>query len=96
MSTETVDQSVFLAYVVIMSPEQCRAARGWLEWSQQELADRAHVGISTVRDFEAGRRQTIANNLDAIRHAIEAAGIRFRFRSDGGAAGIEINSDESA
>jgi hypothetical protein len=49
-----------------------------------------------VRDFEAGRRQPIANNLDAMRHAIEAAGVKLIFRSAGEAAGIEINSGESA
>lgn len=58
-----------------MSPEQCRAARGWLGWTQQELARRAGVGLSTVRDFEKGERTPIANNLAAIRRAIEDAGI---------------------
>ncbi|MBV9014208.1 MAG: helix-turn-helix domain-containing protein [Alphaproteobacteria bacterium] len=72
-----------------MSPEQCRAARGWLGWSQQELADHANVGLSTVRDFEAGRRQPITNNLDAIQRAIEEAGIRFTFRADR-PVGIEL------
>lgn len=59
----------------MMSPEQCRAARAWLGWSQQELARRAHVGLSTVKDFERGDRKPIANNLDAMRRSIEAAGI---------------------
>lgn len=60
-----------------MSPEQCRAARGWLGWSQQALADRAKVSVSTLKDFEGRRRRPIANNLDAIRRALEAAGIEF-------------------
>lgn len=68
-----------------MSPEQCRAARGWLGWSQQELADRAKVGLSTLRDFEGRRRKPIANNLEAIRRALEVAGIEF---TDGDVPGV--------
>lgn len=60
-----------------MLPEQCRAARGWLGWSQQKLAARAKVGESTLKDFEARKRRPIANNLAAIRGALEAAGIEF-------------------
>jgi transcriptional regulator with XRE-family HTH domain len=71
-----------------MSPEQCRAARGWLGWTQQELARRAGVGLSTVRDFENGDRTPIPNNLAAITRAIEEAGIRLVFDDDGAAVGI--------
>ena len=62
-----------------MSPEQCRAARGWLSWSQRDLAKRAGVSASTIREFEAGRRVPIANNLKAIRTVFEDAGIRLTF-----------------
>jgi len=41
-----------------------------------------------VRDFEAGRRIPIANNLTAIRRALEAGGIELLFNPDGGALGI--------
>jgi len=60
-----------------MSPEQSRAARAWLDWSQGELAAKASVSLSTVRDFEKGRRVPIANNLAAMRAALESAGIAF-------------------
>ncbi|MEJ0076476.1 MAG: helix-turn-helix domain-containing protein [Alphaproteobacteria bacterium] len=60
-----------------MKPEQTRAARGWLGWTQAELAEKARVGLSTVKDYEAGKRTPIANNLDAMRRALEACGIRF-------------------
>lgn len=60
-----------------MSPEQCRAARGWLDLSQDQLASAASVSLSTVRDFEKGRRVPIANNLNAMKRALEAAGITF-------------------
>lgn len=60
-----------------MTPEQCRAARAWLDWSQDDLASASRVSLSTVRDFEKRRRVPIANNLTAMRVALEAKGIAF-------------------
>lgn len=60
-----------------MNPEQCRAGRAWLDLSQERLAKAAGVSLSTVRDFEAGRRNPIANNLNAMRSALLAGGIVF-------------------
>ena len=85
-----MDDTKFFFYVVIMSPEQSRAARGWLGWSQTELANRASVSLSTVRDFENAHRVPIANNLDAMRRAIEGAGLRLLFRDDGEPIGVSI------
>ena len=67
-----------------MSPEQVRAARNWLSWTQAELAERAKVGLSTVKDYEGERRKPIANNLEAIQRAFEAAGMRFTEDTVGG------------
>ena len=61
-----------------MTPAQCRAARAFLEISQDELAKAASVGVSTVRDFEAGRRAPMLQNLKAIQAALKPSrGIRF-------------------
>lgn len=76
----------------MIAPAQCRAARGWLDWSQKDLADRARVSMSTIRDFESGKRVPIANNLDALRRAIDAAGVRLVFRK-GKPVGIAIVDD---
>jgi DNA-binding transcriptional regulator YiaG len=67
-----------------MTPEQCRAARGWLDLSQDELAVAALVSQSTVRDFEKGRRVPIGNNLAAMKAALEARGIVFVSAGGGG------------
>lgn len=60
-----------------MSPEQCRAARAWLNWSQLDLAIKARVSSGTIKDFEAGKRLPHANNLAAIRRVLEEAGMEF-------------------
>jgi transcriptional regulator with XRE-family HTH domain len=72
-------------------PAQTRAARGIVGWSQEDLANAAKVGLSTVRDFEAGRRQPMRNNLEAIRTALEAAGVQF-IPENGGGAGVRLKS----
>jgi ribosome-binding protein aMBF1 (putative translation factor) len=63
--------------MAVMRPEHIRAARAWLGWQQAELAARARVSLSTVRDFEKGRHTPIANNISAMRKAIEGAGVKF-------------------
>jgi ribosome-binding protein aMBF1 (putative translation factor) len=66
----------------MLAPEQSRAARAWLEWSQEDLAKRARVSPSTVRDFEKGRRVPFTNNLEALRLTLEMAGVTLLFRGE--------------
>jgi DNA-binding transcriptional regulator YiaG len=72
-----VDENNLGWYQGQMTPEQCRAARAWLNLSQEELAKAATVGASTVRDFEAGRREPTRNNLAAMKAVLEKGGISF-------------------
>ena len=72
----------------MLTSEQSRAARGWLNWSQEDLAQRANVSLSTVRNFEKGRNVPIKNNLDAIRSVLEGAGISLLFDTEGKPHGI--------
>jgi len=75
---------------MVMAPEQCRAARAWLNWTQGQLAEKASVGLSTVKSFEGDVRKPIANNLNAMQHALEAAGIKMDFDDDGKPTGISV------
>ena len=60
-----------------LTARQVRAGRALLAWSQQDLAKAANVGQSTVADFERGSRTPVPNNAEAIRSALEEAGVRF-------------------
>ncbi|MDZ5646377.1 helix-turn-helix transcriptional regulator [Nitrospirillum sp. BR 11828] len=77
------------------TPAQSRAARGMLDWSQEKLADAAGVSLSTIRDFEKGRRTPMPQNLSAIRTALEVVGVEFigsgEISSHGG-PGIRLKS----
>lgn len=65
-----------------------RAARGFLSWSARQLAEAANLGLSTVQRVEAGGGITGAN-MDAIRRALEDAGVEF-IPENGGGAGVRM------
>jgi transcriptional regulator with XRE-family HTH domain len=73
----------------MISPAQCRAARGLLGWSQQELAGRADVGIMTIHQFEKPGSQPRRATLAAVRGAFEKAGVEF-IEENGGGAGVRL------
>ena len=68
----------------MITASQCRAARGLLDWTQQELADAARVGVATVRIFEGEAAETRPAILAALRRAFELAGVEFIDENGGG------------
>ena len=60
-----------------ISPGQCRAARGVLDWSQELVAEKAKISRDTLTAFEKGARTPHPNNLAMIRSAFEAEGVEF-------------------
>jgi transcriptional regulator with XRE-family HTH domain len=77
-----------------ITASQIRAARGLLDWSQQQLATTANVGLSTIRSFETGKRVPIVNNLHAIRTALEAAGVIF-IDQNGNGPGVRLRDRQA-
>lgn len=61
---------------MILFPEQCRAARGLLNWTQAELATFAGVSRSTVRDFEGERHHLHRATEAQLIRTLEDAGVR--------------------
>ena|SRR6516164_3900531 len=74
----------------MITSAQCRAARGLLDWTQQELANRARVGVVTVRQFEAGDVTPRRATLQVIQHAFELAGVAL-INGDGGGPGVRLD-----
>ena len=74
----------------VITSEQCRAARGLLAWSQQELAQKARVGVVTVHQLEAGIGQPRQATLEVIRRAFEVAGVEF-IDENGGGPGVRLH-----
>ena len=74
---------------MMVTPEQCRAARGLLGWNQQELAQNAGVGIVTVHQLETGVSQPRRATLEVIRRALESAGVDF-IDENGGGPGVRL------
>jgi transcriptional regulator with XRE-family HTH domain len=60
-----------------ISPVLCRAARGLLGWSQEELARRTDVVPATIRGYELGQKVPRRASLSSIRRAFEQAGVTF-------------------
>jgi predicted transcriptional regulator len=77
----------------MIKPAQCRAARALLDWSQQDLANHAAVGIVTVHQLEAGLSQPRRATLDVIRRALEAGGVAF-IDENGGGPGVRLRQPQ--
>ena len=73
----------------MLTGAQIRAARAMVRWSAEHLAKVAKVGVMTVRRAESTDRTPtlLANNLDAIRRALEAAGVEF---TNGDEPGVKL------
>ena len=65
--------------IMLITPEQIRAARALLRMEQDELARRANVSVVTVRRLEApdGLSRVAPGTVDEVQRTLEAAGAEF-------------------
>jgi transcriptional regulator with XRE-family HTH domain len=64
-------------------------ARAALNWSLQQLSEAAGVHRNTISNFETGRYAGEPATLEAIRAALEKAGVEF-IAENGGGAGVRL------
>ena len=77
-----------------MTPAQSRAARALLELNQSNLAKKAGLGLSTIVDFEKGRRLVSSEAVKAIEKAFRRCGIEF-IEENGGGAGVRLSKPKN-
>lgn len=70
-------------------PEQCRAARGLLNWTQGQLALAAGVSRSTIKDFECQRHALQRSSEELLINAFRLRGVELLFE-DGAARGVGV------
>lgn len=73
----------------MLTDAQCRAGRALLDWSRDDLARESSVGLRTIVDFERGAREPRRLTQEALRRALEAAGVEF-IPENGGGAGVRL------
>ncbi|WP_052212128.1 MULTISPECIES: helix-turn-helix transcriptional regulator [Rhizobiaceae] len=62
---------------MILTPALCRAARGLLDWTQSDIAEKAGVSRSTIRDYEGGHHEIHRATEAQLRLAFEEGGVVF-------------------
>lgn len=67
---------------------QIRGARGILNWSQQDLAQRTGISATSIGSIENGQTTPRQNTLDTIRTTFERNGIEFL-----GLEGVRVQSN---
>ncbi len=73
-----------------MTPDQCRAARGLLKWTQPYLAEVSGVGLSTINRYENETRPPKNAIVVRLQTTLEQAGVCFLFESRSGGQGVRL------
>lgn len=76
----------------MLTPDQVRMARAALRLGVRELAELANVNPGTISRFETGKGGMHAATQDAVRRALEDAGIEF-VAENGGGPGVRLRKD---
>jgi transcriptional regulator with XRE-family HTH domain len=68
----------------VLTPEQVKAARQLLGWSQSDLGGQVGRSASSIGAFELGKPKSPQLDLGLLRAALEEAGVEFVEENGGG------------
>jgi transcriptional regulator with XRE-family HTH domain len=79
-------------FSMLLTASQIRAARALLEWSQPQLAEAAGLSMMSIRRMEgpSGPGQRSAGNVEAVRKALDDAGVIFISADDAAGPGVRL------
>lgn len=80
---------------MLLTAGQIRAARALLDWSQPKLAEAAGLSLMSIRRMEdpkIGPAQRAAANVEAVRAALDAAGVTFLEGGEQGGPGLRLKA----
>jgi transcriptional regulator with XRE-family HTH domain len=74
-----------------ISSEQIRAARALIRWEQKDLAEASKISLGAIKRLESqpGLLAAQARTIEALRAALEAAGVEF---TNGGEPGVKLKA----
>jgi DNA-binding XRE family transcriptional regulator len=77
-----------------LSAAQIRAARSLLDWSGEQLAQVSGVSLQTIWRMESavGPSRSSAVNVNAVRRALEDAGVVFWGPDEAGGPGVRLKT----
>jgi transcriptional regulator with XRE-family HTH domain len=61
----------------MITPAQCRAARGLLGWTQKDLARRCTMSMRTIITFEMSKTTPTPLNMKTLQEKLEEGGAEF-------------------
>ena len=80
----------------LIAPEQLRAARALLGWSQTQLAKNAGMSLPTVKRVETGNGPRVSDKAHlALQSALDVGGVEF-IDENGGGPGVRLRKRQRA
>lgn len=75
-----------------MTPSQCRMARAATNLSREKFCKNIGISVTTLADFEAGRREPYERTIRDIQGAFERLGVTFLAANKDG-PGVRLNEE---